>query len=85
MYHKTSPSFSEKRYEENKTRSVTIQLNSFKTQKNGELGTVPMIHNIFEFALERNHINKSKLLRYASRRNRREKVEQILHEIDCVL
>lgn len=42
-------------------------------------------YNIFEFALERNHINKSKLLRYASRRNRREKVEQILHEIDCVL
>ena len=38
-------------------------------------------YNIFEFALERNHINKSKLLRYASRRNRREKVEQIIREI----
>ena len=39
-------------------------------------------YNIFEFALERNHINKSKLLRYASRRNRKDKVEQILIEIE---
>ena len=39
-------------------------------------------YNIFEFALERNHINKSKLLRYASRRNRKDKVEQILSEIE---
>ena len=39
-------------------------------------------YNIFEFALERNQINKSKLLRYASRRNRKDKVEQILSEIE---
>jgi len=39
-------------------------------------------YNIFEFALERNHINKSKLLRYASRRNRKEKVVQIIQSID---
>jgi hypothetical protein len=39
-------------------------------------------YNIYEFALERNHINKSKLLRYASRRNRKDKVEQILIEIE---
>ena len=39
-------------------------------------------YNIYEFALERNHINKSKLLRYASRRNRKDKVEQILNEIN---
>ena len=39
-------------------------------------------YNIFEFAYERNHVNKSKLLRYASRRNRKEKVEQILHTIE---
>lgn len=39
-------------------------------------------YSIFEFALERNHINKSKLLRYASRRNRKDKVEQILREIE---
>lgn len=42
-------------------------------------------YNIFEFALERNHINKSKLLRYASRRNRKDKVEQILNEIEYKL
>ena len=40
-------------------------------------------YNIYEFALERNHINKSKLMRYATRRNRKEKVEQLLHEIEC--
>jgi len=39
-------------------------------------------YNIFEFALERSQINKSKLLRYASRRNRKDKVEQILSEIE---
>ena len=38
-------------------------------------------YNIYEFAFERNHINKSKLLRYASRRNRKEKVEQIIQTI----
>lgn len=39
-------------------------------------------YNIYEFAFERNHINKSKLLRYASRRNRKEKVIQIIQTID---
>ncbi|MBO4720695.1 MAG: type IV toxin-antitoxin system AbiEi family antitoxin domain-containing protein [Prevotella sp.] len=39
-------------------------------------------YNIYEFAFERNRINKSKLLRYASRRNRKEKVEQIIQTIE---
>ena len=39
-------------------------------------------YNIYEFAFERNHINKSKLLRYASRRNRKEKVVQIIQTIE---
>lgn len=39
-------------------------------------------YNIYESACERNRVNKSKLLRYASRRNRKEKVEQILHTIE---
>ena len=40
------------------------------------------IYNIFEYARERNHVNMSKLLRYASRRNRKTKVEQIINSID---
>ena len=40
------------------------------------------IYNIYEYAYERNRINMSKLLRYASRRNRKEKVEQIINTID---
>lgn len=40
------------------------------------------IYTIYEFALERNHVNKSKLMRYASRRNRRNQVEQILKTIE---
>lgn len=39
-------------------------------------------YTIFEYARERNHVNMSKLLRYASRRNRKEKVEQIIHTIE---
>ena len=39
-------------------------------------------YNIYEFAFERNRINKSKLLRYASRRNRKEKVVQIIQTIE---
>lgn len=39
------------------------------------------IYNIYEYAHERNRINMSKLLRYASRRNRKEKVEQIINTI----
>ena len=39
-------------------------------------------YTIFEYAQERNHVNMSKLLRYASRRNRKDKVEQILHTIE---
>ena len=39
-------------------------------------------YNIYEYAFERNRINKSKLLRYASRRNRKEKVVQIIQSID---
>ena len=39
-------------------------------------------YNIYEFAFERNQINKSKLLRYASRRNRKEKVVQIIQTIE---
>ena len=40
------------------------------------------IYNIYEYARERNHVNMSKLLRYASRRNRKEKVKQIIQTID---
>ncbi len=40
------------------------------------------IYNIFESVLERNNINMSKLLRYASRRNRKESVEQIINTIN---
>ncbi|MGM9816780.1 MAG: DUF6577 family protein [Lepagella sp.] len=40
------------------------------------------IYNIYEYAHERNHINMSKLLRYASRRNRKEKVKQIIQVIE---
>lgn len=40
------------------------------------------LFNIYEYARERNHVNMSKLLRYASRRNRKEKVEQIIHTIE---
>ena len=39
-------------------------------------------YNIYEFACDRNRVNKSKLLRYASRRNRKAKVEQILRTIE---
>ena len=39
-------------------------------------------YTIFEYARERNHVNMNKLLRYASRRNRKEKVEQIIHTIE---
>lgn len=39
-------------------------------------------YNIYEYAFERNHINKSKLLRYASRRNRKDKVLQIIQTIE---
>lgn len=38
-------------------------------------------YNIYEFARERNNINMSKLLRYASRRNRKNKVEEIINSI----
>ena len=38
-------------------------------------------YNIYEFARERNNVNISKLLRYASRRNRKDKVEQIINSI----
>ena len=40
------------------------------------------IYNIFEYAFERNQVNRSKLLRYASRRNRKEQVEQIISTIE---
>lgn len=40
------------------------------------------IYNIYEYARERNHVNMSKLLRYASRRNRKVKVDQIIHTIE---
>ena len=35
-------------------------------------------YNIYKFVRERNNVNMSKLLRYASRRNRKEKVEEIM-------
>ena len=40
------------------------------------------IYNIYDYALERNNINLKKLLRYASRRNRKEKVQEILNTIN---
>lgn len=40
------------------------------------------IYNIFEAALERNNVNRSKLLRYASRRNRKSQVEQIISTVE---
>lgn len=40
------------------------------------------IYNIYEYVRERNNVNMSKLMRYASRRNRKEKVEQIFNTID---
>ena len=40
------------------------------------------IYNIYEYALERNNVNMSKLLRYASRRNRKDKVEHIINSIN---
>lgn len=40
------------------------------------------IYNIFESVLERNNFNMRKLLRYASRRNRKETVEQIVNAIN---
>ena len=40
------------------------------------------IYIIYEFALERNRVNRSKLMRYASRRNRRNQVEQIFKTIE---
>ena len=39
------------------------------------------IFNIYDYALERNNINLKKLLRYASRRNRKEKVQEIINTI----
>lgn len=40
------------------------------------------IYNIYEYARERNNVNMSKLMRYASRRNRKEKAEQIINTIN---
>ena len=40
------------------------------------------IYNIFECARERHNVNMSKLNRYASRRNRRDKLQQIIETID---
>lgn len=40
------------------------------------------IYHIFENAFERVKVNKSKLMRYASRRNRKNQVEQIINTID---
>lgn len=40
------------------------------------------IYNIYEYAFERNNVNMSKLLRYASRRNRKDKVEHIINSIN---
>ena len=40
------------------------------------------VYRIFESARDRSRINMSKLLRYASRRNRKERVEQILRTIN---
>ncbi len=40
------------------------------------------LYHIFENAFERVNVSKSKLLRYASRRNRKNQVEQIINTID---
>lgn len=40
------------------------------------------IYNIYEYARERNNVNMSKLMRYASRRNRKGNVEKIISTID---
>ena len=40
------------------------------------------IYNIYEYARERNNVNMSKLLRYASRRARKEHIERIISTID---
>lgn len=40
------------------------------------------IYSIYEFARERHNINMSKLNRYATRRNRKDKVQQIIATID---
>lgn len=40
------------------------------------------IYNIYEYAREKNRVNMKKLLRYASRRNRKDKVEKIINTID---
>lgn len=40
------------------------------------------IYHIYESAFERVNVNKSKLMRYASRRNRKNQVEQIINTID---
>ena len=40
------------------------------------------IYNIYEYSRERNNVNMSKLLRYASRRNRKDKVEHIINAIN---
>lgn len=40
------------------------------------------IYHIYESAFERVNVNKSKLMRYASRRNRKHQVEQIINAID---
>lgn len=40
------------------------------------------IYNIYENARERNNVNMSKLLRYASRRGRKKQVEQIINMIN---
>lgn len=40
------------------------------------------IYNLFEYAKERNNVNMRKLMRYASRRNRKEKVEQIISTLN---
>lgn len=40
------------------------------------------IYNIYEYARERNNVNMSKLLRYASRRGRNKQVEQIINTIN---
>jgi hypothetical protein len=39
------------------------------------------IFNIYDYAFERNNINLKKLLRYASRRNRKEKAQEIINTI----
>ena len=40
------------------------------------------IYHIYENAFERVNVNKSKLMRYASRRNRKNQIEQIINTIN---